>query len=307
MTSRRGSTEVAPDRDTDLHGHLAVAHSHPRWIVDALAEALDDPGELEALLAADNAPPRVTLVARPGISTVAELEAAGGTPTSLSPYGVVLGGGDPGAIPAVAEGRAGVQDEGSQLVALAWPTPSWTDVTSAGSTCVPAPAARPLCWRALAAAAWGLVARARAPAAPRHARGVGSCAPSPPVPWTWWPVTGCARPGVPGTFDRVWWTPRARGSVPCGAGPSRAGGVRPSDVDVAGHDPAGAARRRASTRCGPGASWSTRPARPCVAETTDVVQSVLARRGDSDEVDRSQLWPHRDGTDAMFASVIRRR
>ena len=113
------AAEVAPDRDTDLHGHLAVAHSHPRWIVDALAEALDDPGEIEALLAADNAPPRVTLVARPGIATVAELEAAGGTPTSLSPYGVVLGGGDPGAIPAVAEGRAGVQDEGSQLVALA--------------------------------------------------------------------------------------------------------------------------------------------------------------------------------------------
>ncbi len=46
---------------------------------------------------------------------------------------------------------------------------------------------------------------------------------------------------------------------------------------------------------------------PVRAETTAVVESVLARRGDSDEVDRSQLWPHRDGTDAMFASVIRRR
>ena len=42
-----------------------------------------------------------------------------GPPTLLSPYGVVLEGGDPGAVPAVAEGRAGVQDEGSQLVALA--------------------------------------------------------------------------------------------------------------------------------------------------------------------------------------------
>ena len=42
-----------------------------------------------------------------------------GTPTTLSPHGVVLEGGDPGGVPAVAEGRAGVQDEGSQLVALA--------------------------------------------------------------------------------------------------------------------------------------------------------------------------------------------
>ena len=48
-----------------------------------------------------------------------ELVAAGGTASTLSPYAVELPGGDPAAIPAVAEGRAGVQDEGSQLVALA--------------------------------------------------------------------------------------------------------------------------------------------------------------------------------------------
>ncbi|MCY7401206.1 MAG: rRNA cytosine-C5-methyltransferase, partial [Nocardioides sp.] len=46
---------------------------------------------------------------------------------------------------------------------------------------------------------------------------------------------------------------------------------------------------------------------PVRAETSAVVEAVLARRGDSDEIDRSQLWPHRDGTDAMFTSVIRRR
>ena len=115
--------EVAPDRSSDPHGHLAVARSHPRWVVDLLAEALVSDGgsgdELDALLEADNAPPRVTLAARPGLADVAELEAAGGTRTGRSPYGVVLAGGDPAGIPAVAEGRAGVQDEGSQLVALA--------------------------------------------------------------------------------------------------------------------------------------------------------------------------------------------
>ena len=44
---------------------------------------------------------------------------AGRAGPTLSPYARILGGGDPGAIPAVREGRAGVQDEGSQLVAIA--------------------------------------------------------------------------------------------------------------------------------------------------------------------------------------------
>ena len=97
----------------------ATRHSHPQWIVDALAEALTAAGgedEIDALLAADNASPAVTLVAWPGRSTSAELR---GEPTPYSPHGVTSAGGDPGAMPAVAEGRAGVQDEGSQLVALA--------------------------------------------------------------------------------------------------------------------------------------------------------------------------------------------
>jgi 16S rRNA (cytosine967-C5)-methyltransferase len=45
---------------------------------------------------------------------------------------------------------------------------------------------------------------------------------------------------------------------------------------------------------------------PVLAETTEVVRAVLGRRGDSEEVDRFQLWPHREGTDAMFASTLRR-
>lgn len=96
---------------------LAVAHSHPAWVVAALRRALADAaGELPDLLAADNVAPRVTLVARPGRATRTELP---GDATRFSPWGVVLDGGDPAAVPAVAEGRAGVQDEGSQLVALA--------------------------------------------------------------------------------------------------------------------------------------------------------------------------------------------
>jgi 16S rRNA (cytosine967-C5)-methyltransferase len=112
---------VAPDPSDDQAGYFAVAFSHPRWVVEQLqmalaASGLADASDLAALLAADNESPSVTLVARPGRAGVAELP---GPRTRYSPYGVVLEGGDPGAIPAVSEGRAGVQDEGSQLAAIA--------------------------------------------------------------------------------------------------------------------------------------------------------------------------------------------
>jgi 16S rRNA (cytosine967-C5)-methyltransferase len=48
-------------------------------------------------------------------------------PGRLAPTAVVLEGGRPGAIPAVRDGRAGVQDEGSQLVALALADPALDD------------------------------------------------------------------------------------------------------------------------------------------------------------------------------------
>jgi len=113
---------VAPPYDEDPEDHLAVVHSHPRWVVSALWDSLGGGRTgIEELLRADNDRPEVTLVARPGRATTTELldeEAA--VPGRWSPYAVRLTeGGEPGAITAVAEGRAGVQDEGSQLVALA--------------------------------------------------------------------------------------------------------------------------------------------------------------------------------------------
>ncbi|MCW2812883.1 MAG: Fmu (Sun) domain protein, partial [Nocardioides sp.] len=108
--------EVAGPPGTSRHAETAF--SHPAWIVDELRRALGPAaaGELDDLLRADNEAPRVTLVARPGRATRDELP---GEPTPFSPYGSVLESGRPQAVPAVAEGRAGVQDEGSQLVAVA--------------------------------------------------------------------------------------------------------------------------------------------------------------------------------------------
>jgi 16S rRNA (cytosine967-C5)-methyltransferase len=62
----------------------------------------------------------VHLCARPGRADAVELaDEVGGAPGAFSPYAVYLPGGAPGDLAAVVEGRAHVQDEGSQLVAAA--------------------------------------------------------------------------------------------------------------------------------------------------------------------------------------------
>jgi 16S rRNA (cytosine967-C5)-methyltransferase len=120
--------EVVTADATDPLDALATRTSHPLWVVKALRAALIGHGaasadtvedQLGALLRADNSPAKVSLVARPGLSSTDELVAAGATPSPTSPVGAVLPEGDPGAIPAVREGRAAVQDEGSQLLSLA--------------------------------------------------------------------------------------------------------------------------------------------------------------------------------------------
>jgi 16S rRNA (cytosine967-C5)-methyltransferase len=113
---------LAPPFDQDPVGYLAMAHPHPRWIAHAFADALaGDLDELANALAADDARPLVHLAARPGQITAAELAAAvGGKPAPYSLYGVHLAeGGDPGELAPVRQHLAQVQDEGSQLVALA--------------------------------------------------------------------------------------------------------------------------------------------------------------------------------------------
>ena len=118
------------DQIEDPVERLSVRHAHPEWMVRAFSEALSahglPPSELEDLLAADNAAPLVTLVARPGLIDPADLADQAqdilGTrvaPGDVSDLAVVLESGDPAALPSVRAGLAGAQDEGSQLAALA--------------------------------------------------------------------------------------------------------------------------------------------------------------------------------------------
>jgi 16S rRNA (cytosine967-C5)-methyltransferase len=119
-------------------GQLAVRHCHPGWIVGAFSEALGtDLTELEAALAADDTRPETHLVAWPGrIDRDALATESRGEPGPYSPYAVRLtSGGEPGALAAIRDRQAGVQDEGSQLCALAltrlplWgPDERWLDL-----------------------------------------------------------------------------------------------------------------------------------------------------------------------------------
>lgn len=106
---------------TDPVSRMAVGTAHPEWIARAFAESLGTAaGELPELLAADDARPKVHLAARPGEISAEELAlVTGGHEGSLSPYAVYLDSGDPGTLEPVKDRLAAVQDEGSQLVALA--------------------------------------------------------------------------------------------------------------------------------------------------------------------------------------------
>jgi len=300
---------VAPDDET---GRLSVVHSHPRWIVNALRDAAGA-AEVEALLAADNERPRVTLVARPGRSTVEEL---GGEPGAYSPYAAYLAEGDPAAVPAVAEGRAAVQDEASQLVALAL-----TRVELDG------PDGH---WLDLCAGPGGKAALLSARAAERDAR-----------------LLACDLQPHRARLVRRSIDPAAAGAVADGTRPAWRPGAFDrvlADVPCSG---LGALRRRpeARWRRGPEAIAELGPLQrallasaldavrpggvvayvtcsPHLAETRVVVDDVLRRREDVERLDApshlagvpglgdgpyAQFWPQRHGTDAMFLALLRRR
>jgi 16S rRNA (cytosine967-C5)-methyltransferase len=299
---------------------LADRTSHPQWVVDALAEALDRPGELEALLAADNTRPTVSLVARPGLADRSEL---GGTQSALSPYGVELEGGDPGALAAVREGRAGVQDVGSQLVALALARAGLTDRDERWLDVCAGPGGKAALLGALAAERGArLLANERQPhraalvaqnlrALPAGAASV-VCGDGTRPPWP------------EASFDRVLVDAPCSGLGALRRRPESRWRRSPADLDalvplqVALLDQALSAVR-------PGAVVLYATCSPVVAETAGVVAEVAGRRSDAvleplgdllPEVEDGasahldgavQLWPHRHGTDAMFLALLRRR
>ena len=327
---------VAPGRDRDPSGYLAVRHSYPRWIVDAYRDALGEAStaELEDALEAGNLRPDVILAVTPG-STNPAPEA---TPTRWSPYGFRLSAGDPA--PFVASGQAAVQDEASQLAVLALARVSLDPGEAPGTPGeAPSSPARDRLWLDLCAGPGGKARLLSGLAAERGARLVASdvrphraarvvtalrgaqpgAALAPAV------ITADGRrvPWRPGTFDRV------LADVPC----SNLGSLRrrpearwrktPDDM------PRLAAVQRellnaALESVRPGGVVAYVTCSPHLAETRDVVTAVAEDRGDVTILDApavlaevpglhasdprfAQFWPHRHGTDAIFLALLSRR
>ena len=304
----------------DARGALAFRYGYPRWIVDALASALGNDAlgndeELEPALSEDR--PVTHLVARPGRITRDELLAEAGDgaePGPWSPYAVRLsGGGDPGALPSVRAGAAAVQDEGSQLVALALasaadprPGERWLDLCAG-------PGGKAALLRGLLPERGVLLA---AELHPHRARLVADALGTPGAI-----VADATLPAWrSGTFDRVLL------DVPCtGLGalrrrPEVRWRRQPEDVDrIRPLQEALLASALDAVRPGGVVAYVT--CSPVRAETTEVVAAVMAGRPDVTLLDprpllpgvpdagtatHVQLWPHRHGTDAMFLAVLRR-
>jgi len=317
--------ELAPDRSRDPIGHAAFVHAHPRWIAQAFADALGAAaGELDALLASDDERPQVHLAARPGVLTAAELASelgpeVHGTVGRYSPYAVYLPGGDPARLAPVRDGTALVQDEGSQLVARALTlAPVDGDAGRWLDMCAGPGGKTALLAALLVGRDAGPLARVTAiEPSPRRADLVAENTRGLPVDVL--RVDGRHTDLEPG-FDRV------LVDVPCtGLGalrrrPEARWRRQPADV------PALAKLQRellaaaiALTRPGGVVLYAT--CSPHLAETTGIIADALRRHpvcaldtrplfepvgedlGDGPQV---QLWPHRHGTDAMFAAALRR-
>lgn len=111
---------------------LEILHSHPQWIISAYMDQLRNIAEVEQLLMANNIAARPTLVSWPGLSTQQDLLDVGATATPFSPYGAIYDG-SPASVDLIVSRKAGVQDEGSQLVAdvfsqISRDRNSWLDV-----------------------------------------------------------------------------------------------------------------------------------------------------------------------------------
>jgi 16S rRNA (cytosine967-C5)-methyltransferase len=300
---------------------LAVRESHPLWIVRAFKAALAAEGresELPELIEADNVAPRVSIAALPGYATVDELDAY---PGDFSPVGAVLDSGDPLQLGAVREGRARVQDEGSQLAALALsraraitPGESWLDLCAG-----PGGKAALLTAEAQLGGAT-MTANELVPARAQLVRNALAVFDNPPEVLELDGTTvGSA---YPDSFDRILLDAPCTGLGALRRRPEARWRKLPRDVaqlaslQAALIDSALAALKPggilAYVTCSPhlaetkviveGAlrKW------PSVArlDTKAVLDSVTTHRLDLPDAEHVQLWPHRHGTDAMFIQLL---
>ncbi|WP_353810023.1 RsmB/NOP family class I SAM-dependent RNA methyltransferase [Agromyces sp. SYSU T00194] len=304
----------------------AALTSHPAWVVRALRRALDREGragELDDLLAADNLPPAVNYAVLGGVDAVGPADL--GEPDRFSPIGFTAGGGDPAAALAGHDGRVRVQDEGSQLAALALARARpvragerWLDLCAGpgGKTAVLAAEAR----AGGAVLEANEVVPARAELVRRALAGVDDG------------VRVHERDGRElgddraGAFDRILLDAPCTGLGALRRRPEARWRKTPDDV---GELTALQAELvdSAVAALAPGGVLAYVTCSPHLAETRTIVQQALRRHDDLERADvhavldevaqhpldlageagEAQLWPHRHGCDAMFIALLAKR
>ena len=304
--------ELAPV--DDRLGALALEHSHPKWIASAFRDALKgDLWQTGAALAADDARPEVHLVAR-RIDREELAAQSGGTAGPWSSRAVRLAEGDPAAVGAVKHGTAGVQDEGSQLMALALaaaplegPDALWVDLCAG-------PGGKAALLDVLAGERG---ARLVAFEAQHHrAKLVRRSGPQSVVT-----TDSRTPPLAPGTADRVLLDAPCSGLGALRRRPEARWRRQPADLP-------GLTRLQgelldaAALLLRPGGVLAYVTCSPHLAETVVPVLDVLRRHPELVQEDARpllpgvpdlgegpavQLWPHLHGTDAMFLTLLRRR
>ena len=300
---------------------LAFEYSHPLWVTRAFRQVLVAEGreaELESALAADNVAPRVSIAALPHESTVDELDAY---PAAFSPVGVILDHGDPLNLAAIREGRARVQDEGSQLAALSLSRArpirageQWLDLCAG-----PGGKAALLAAEARAGGAI-LTANELVPARAELVRKALAVFSSPPEVWE---LDGTEVGALyPASFDRILLDAPCTGLGALRRRPEARWRKQPSDVAGLGNLQA-KLLASAIAALKPGGLLAYVTCSPHAAETKAIVTSVLRRAVDVERMDTPavlqsivkepldlpdathvQLWPHRHGTDGMFIQLL---
>ena len=321
---------LTADLEPGSDASLAIRQAHPEWLAAEFRKALAARGrpdsELEGALAADNVPAPVTVVARPGLCTVDELVSVGASRGRWSPYAAILPSGNPADLASIRERRAGVQDEGSQLVTLALteaPMPTRGTERAEGTER----------WLDMCAGPGGKAALLAALAAirgakleawetqPHRARMVQQQVGESVRVRTVDAADVALVDAEEGRFDRVMLDAPCSGAGALRRRPEARWRKSPSDLEVLVR---GQQRllRAAMRLVKPGGVVAYVTCSPLLRETSEVVDRVLADRPNIQRVDvrpfmpdhlpdlgggpAVQLWPHLHTTDGMFLSLLRR-
>ena len=292
-------------KPTQEYARLALEYSHPEWIVSSYFDSLKNSSDVISLLQANNNPAKPTLIAWPGLAAQGELLEAGALAIARSSVAATFDG-NPGDIAAIRERRAGVQDLGSQLVVEKFydqfkPNLRWLDLCAG-------PGGKAAYLSALLKRDGGsLLAneisneRAKLVSQVMHHGEVNIC-------------DGRSMPDELGKFDRILL------DAPCtGIGALR----RRPEVrwrrnlqDLKNLTQLQSELLESATRLlSPGGIIAYVTCSSHQAETKFQIRSFLKQHSNFTRIsvqdERAdidgdlQLWPHRDGTDAMFLSLLR--